>query len=270
MGVETPFTLEQDAPVISISHRIGYLDDRMLVDASGKSGQGFFYNRTELMAEKRFWFSSFGHLDTRLQTGYIWQKVPFTKLYYPQTSTSILLGKNAFNQMQPMEFVFDAYVSLYATYFFKGWILNRIPGINRLKLRGVVSFSMIYGGLTKKNNPYFSGNEGLYALPNNQTSWDYDKVDPTIVTAGATSSPIGKLPYMEITAGLENILKFIRIDYVRRLTYNDYELPIMVQKMDGAGNPMLDENGEPVMVHARRRLGGWGRNGVKLTVFFAL
>ena len=258
MGVETPFTLEQDAPVISISHQIGYLDDRLLADASGVGGKGFFYNKTELMAEKRFWFSSFGHLDARLQTGYIWQKVPFTKLFYPQTSTSILLGKNAFNLMQPMEFMFDAYVSLYATYFFKGWILNRIPGINRLKLRGVVSFSMIYGGLTKKNNPYFAGNEGLYALPNNQNVWTYDQVDPTIVTAGATSSPIGKLPYMELTAGFENILKFIRIDYVRRLTYNDYELPIMVQNNDGE------------FVHARRKLGGWGRNGVKVTVRFAL
>ena len=188
----------------------------------------------------------------------MWNKVPFTKLFFPPTSTSILLGKNAFNLMQPMEFMFDAYVSLYATYYFKGWILNRIPGINRLGLRGVVSFSAIYGGLTKKNNPYLPGNEGLYALPNNVDAFVYDETDPTIVTAGATSSPIGCLPYMELTAGFENILKFIRIDYVRRLTYNDYELPVMVQ----------NANGE--MVHARRRLGGWGRNGVKVTVRLAL
>ncbi len=258
MGVETPFTLDHDAPVFSLTHQIGYLDDRLLADTNGKGGQGFFYNRTEMMAEKRFWFSSFGHLDARLQAGYVWQKVPFTKLFYPQTNTSILLGKNAFNLMQPMEFMFDAYVSLYATYFFKGWILNRIPGINKLKLRGVVSFSIIYGALTKQNNPYYIGSEGLYALPNNQAVWTFDKNDPTIVTAGATSSPIGKLPYMELTAGFENIFKFIRIDYVRRLTYNDYELPVMMQ----------NANGE--MVHARRRYGGWGRNGVKLTVRISL
>ncbi|MBR1928732.1 MAG: carboxypeptidase-like regulatory domain-containing protein [Paludibacteraceae bacterium] len=262
MGVETPFTLEQDAPVISINHWIGYLDDRgMRFDKAGNDiggGQGFFYNHTQLTAEKRFWFSSFGHLDARIQTGYIWQKVPFTKLYSPQTSTSIFLGKNAFNQMQPMEFMFDAYVGLYATYFFKGWILNRIPGINRLKLRGVVSFSAIYGGLTKKNNPYTQGSEGLYALPNNEASFSYDKTNAAIVTAGATSSPIGKLPYMELTAGLENIFKFVRIDYIRRLTYNDYELPIMIKNADGE------------MVHVRRKLGPWGRNGVKVTVRFAL
>jgi len=269
-GVESPFTLEQDAPVISVQHQIGWLDDRFLLDSKGVGGSGFFYNHTQLTAEKRFWFSSFGHLDTRLQAGYIWNKVPFTKLYSPQTSTSILLGKNAFNQMQPSEFMFDAYVGLYMTYFFKGWILNRIPGINRLKLRGVVSFSAIYGGLTKKNNPYLVGNEGMYAFPNDPGRLSFDKNDASIVTSGRTLSPIGKLPYMEVTAGLENIFKFIRIDYVRRITYNDYELPFKVQQLDGAGNPMFDENGEPIMVQARRRLGAWGRNGVKLTVRFAL
>ena len=236
-GIETPFTLEQDAPVISISHQFGYLDDRF------SGGRGYFYNITQLTAEKRFWFSSFGHLDARIQTGMVWNKVPFTKLYSPTTSSSIFLGKNAFNLMQPMEFMMDAYVALYATYFFKGWILNRIPGINKLKLRGVVSFSMIYGGLTAKNNPFIAGNEGLYKLPE---SGVFD--ENGIYQYGYTSSPIGKLPYMEMTVGLENILKFIRIDYVRRLTYNDYELP----------------NG------MHRRLGGWGRNGVKITVFFAL
>ena len=237
VGVETPFTLEQDAPVISIRHTIGYLDDR------STGGQGFFYNATQLTAEKRFWFSSFGHLDARIQTGMVWNKVPFTKLYSPTTSTSIFLGKNAFNLMQPMEFIMDEYVALYATYFFKGWILNRIPGINRLKLRGVISISGIYGGLTDKNNPYIAGNEGLYKFPDSST---FDANGEYI--SGYTSSPIGKLPYMEFTAGFENILKFIRIDYVRRITYNDYMLP----------------NGN------RRKIGAWGRNGVKITVRFAL
>lgn len=236
-GVETPFTLEQDAPVFSIIHNFGYLDDRY------SGGKGFFYNTTQLTAEKRFWFSSFGHLDVRLQAGAVWNKVPFMKLYTPTTSSSIFLGKNAFNLMQPMEFMMDGYVSLYTTYFFKGWILNRIPGINKLGLRGVVSFSAIYGGLTDRNNPYVAGGEGLYRLPDSSRFTD----DGQFVS-GYTSSPIGKWPYMELTVGLENIFKFIRIDYVRRLNYNDYLLP----------------NG------MHRKVGAWGRNGVKLTIRFAL
>lgn len=238
MGIESPFAMEKDAPEISLKHTIGWLDDTY------SGGRGFLINKTELTADKRFWFSAFGHLDLRVQTGMVWNKVPFTELFIPNSSTSIFLAQRAFNLMQPMEFIFDEYVALYATYYFKGWILNRIPGINKLKLRGVVSFSGIYGGLTKKNNPFIAGNEGLYKFPD---SASFDEQGNFI--SGYTSSPIGKLPYMEITAGLENIFKFIRIDYVRRLTYNDYLLP------DG--------------VH-RRKMGGWGRNGIKITVRFAL
>jgi hypothetical protein len=259
MGIQSPFALDKDAPTIMLTHYVGYLDDRH------NGGDGFIYNRTEFLFDKRFWFSAFGHLDLRVQTGMIWQKVPFTKLHIPQTSTSIFLAQRSFNLMKPMEFLMDEYVSLYATYYFKGWILNRIPGINKLKLRGVVSFSGIYGGLTKKNNPYLETGTGLYEFPQSAT---FD--GNGYWTEGRTSSPIGKLPYMEITAGFENILKFIRIDYIRRITYNDYELPYKVPQTDAAGNAVLDENGEPVMINARRRIPAWGRNGVKITFRIAL
>ena len=247
MGIESPFALEKDAPTIKIMHYVGYLDDRH------NGGDGFIYNRTEALFDKRFWFSAFGHLDLRVQTGMIWQKVPFTKLYIPGASTSIFLAQRAFNQMKPMEFLMDQYVSVFATYYFKGWIMNRIPGINKLKLRGVVSVAAIYGGLTKKNNPFIETGSGLYEFPESAT---FD--DKGYWIAGRTSSPIGKLPYIEITAGFENILKFIRIDYVRRITYNDYELPFMVQNAQGE------------MVQARRRIPAWGRNGVKITFRLAL
>ena len=255
MGIESPFALEKDAPTIKLTHYVGFLDDRH------NGGDGFIYNRTEAMFDKRFWFSAFGHLDLRVQTGMIWQKVPFTKLVIPQASTSIFLAQRAFNLMKPMEFLMDAYVALFATYYFKGWILNRIPGINKLKLRGVVSVAAIYGGLTKKNNPYLETGTGLYEFPQDAT---FD--NNGYWTAGRTSSPIGKLPYIEITAGFENILKFIRIDYVRRILYNDYALPYTVPV------PGVDEEGNPttIMVPARRRIPAWGRNGVKITFRIAL
>ena len=279
MGFESPWGMEKDAPTFKLKHVVGYLDDRHT------GGDGFIYNRTEFSFDKRFWFSAFGHLDMRIQTGMVWQKAPFTKLYIPESSTSILLAQRSFNQMKPMEFLMDQHVSLFATYYFKGWILNRIPGINKLKLRGVVSFAGVYGGLTKKNNPYLETGTGLYEFPH--TPWEKnadgtDNMQAAFDNNGyikdnfRTSSPIGKLPYMEITAGFENILKFIRIDYIRRLTYNDYELPYMIQKMEPDPEnpvqfkPAVDENGDPVMIHGRRKIGAWGRNGVKITVRFAL
>ena len=274
-GIKSPWVIEKDAPTIKLTHTIGFLDDRH------NGGKGFFYNKTELMFDKRFWFSAFGHLDVRLQGGYIWQQVPFTKLHIPPSSTSILLAQRSFNLMKPMEFMMDAHASIFTTYYFKGWILNRIPGINKLKLRGVVSFAAIHGVLTNKNNPYLETNNGLYDFPH--TPWEngimanaFDK-NGYIHNQYNTSSPIGKLPYMELTAGFENILKFIRIDYIRRLTYNDYELPYMIQKMEPINpeqptlgfRPAFHEDGTPQLIHGRRKIGAWGRNGVKITVKFS-
>lgn len=223
MGRESNFALDRDAPIFRVKHFVGYLDDRK------QGGAGYIYNRTELSVEKRFWFSAFGRLDMLVQTGMIWQKVPFVHLYTPAASTSIFWADKSFNLMQPMEFLFDEYVTGNFCYHFNGWILNRIPGINRLKLRGVVGFNIIYGGLTDKNNPYKNQGKDLYLFPN--------------------SAPLGKLPYMEVSAGFENIFKVLRIDYVRRLTYNDYMMP------DGL---------------TRKRYGAWGRNGVKVSLNFAL
>ena len=274
-GIKSPWVIEKDAPTIKLTHTLGYLDDRH------NGGKGFLYNKTELMFDKRFWFSAFGHLDVRLIGGYIWQQVPFTKLYIPPTSTSILLGQRSFNLMKPMEFIMDGYISLYTTYYFKGWILNRIPGINKLRLRGLVSFACIYGTLTNKNNPYLETNNGLYDFPH--TPWEDGNIEKAFDASGYikdqynTSSPIGKLPYMEMTVGLENILKFIRVDYVRRLNYNDYELPYKIQKQELIDpehptmgyRPAFNEDGTPQLINGRRKIGGWGRNGIKVTVRFS-
>ena len=82
---------------------------------------------------------------------------------------------------------------------------------------------------------------------------------------------------MELTVGLENIFKFIRIDYIRRLTYNDYELPYMIQKQEPIDpehpalgtRPAFNADGTPQLINGRRSIGAWGRNGVKVTVRFS-
>ena len=189
LGQESPFNLSKDAPVISLTHTMGYMD-----------GQ-FFYNRTDINAEKRFWLSAFGHIDATVQTGIIWSQVPYPKLYIPNSNQSLFLTPKSFSLMQPMEFVMDQYVAFFGTYYLKGWIFNRIPLVKKLKLREVASFNAVYGGLSQKNNPTLM-HEGLYVLPEG-------------------CSPMGKVPYMEMSLGVENILKFIRVDWVHRLTYTD-------------------------------------------------
>jgi hypothetical protein len=105
--------------------------------------------------------------------------------------------------MRALEFIADEYVWINATYYMKGWLLNRIPLIRWLKFREVISFNGIYGKLSNKNNPLMPGNHDLLLLPDG-------------------TSGLGKKPYMEVSFGIENIFKVLRIDYYRRLTYLDH------------------------------------------------
>lgn len=140
-GKESVFNLSKDAPVFKLSHQLGI---------KGVLGGDYNYNHTEISAEKRIWLSSFGHIDAQVKAGKVWDKVPFPLLILPNTNQSITIQPEAFHMMNALEFVTDQYVSFNATYYLKGWILNRIPGIKWLRLREVLSFNMIYGGLTDK------------------------------------------------------------------------------------------------------------------------
>ena len=191
-GKESVFNLSKDAPVFKLSHQLGI---------KGVLGGDYNYNHTEISAEKRIWLSSFGHIDAQVKAGKVWDKVPFPLLILPNTNQSITIQPEAFHMMNALEFVTDQYVSFNATYYLKGWILNRIPGIKWLRLREVLSFNMIYGGLTDKNNPTLT--PGLFLLPDG-------------------TQPLGSTPYMECSVGLENIFKILRIDYYRRLTDLDH------------------------------------------------
>lgn len=186
---ETQSNLRRDAPTISLSHNVNLVDGETLIQS------------TSFSADKRFWLSSFGHIDAKVVSGVIWNRAPYTRLYIPSGNANLFLATNAFNTMRPMEFIMDQYVAFFATYHLKGWILNRIPLINRLRLREVVGFNFLYGGLSTKND-FYSDPTGLYKMPEG-------------------TQPFGTTPYMEYSIGVENILKFLRVDFVRRLSYLD-------------------------------------------------
>ncbi|GHT44158.1 hypothetical protein FACS189438_2500 [Bacteroidia bacterium] len=162
-------------------------------------GSAYARQHTEAGIEKRIWLSSFGHIDAIARGGYTWNRLPFPLLILPNTNQSAIIQPEAFAMMRAMEFVSDQYISLFLTYYMKGWLLNHIPLVKWLRLREVVSLNGIYGSLSDKNNPMKHPN-GLFLLP-----------EETV--------PFGKTPYLEASAGLENIFKIIRIDYYRRLTY---------------------------------------------------
>ena len=185
--------INQDAPVFTLSHTFmprGFL------------GGDFTVNKTEASVQKRFWFSAFGYTDIILKAGKVWNKVPYPELIYPYANMSYAIQPESFALMNVMEFANDQYLSWDLTYWINGAILNRIPLIKKLKMREVLSFRGVWGSLSDKNNP--SLNPDLYQFP-----------------AIADCYKMGKKPYMEIGIGLDNILTFLRVDYIWRLTYRN-------------------------------------------------
>lgn len=186
-----PITL--DAPVFTLSHTIA---------AKGFLGTSYDYNRTEFGIQKRFWLSAFGYMDIYAKAGKVWNRVPYALLIIPNANLSYSIQPESYTNMNAMEFLNDEYVSWDWTYNINGALFNRIPLVKKLKWREVVSFRGMFGNLTDKNNPYLPGAEGLYAFPE-------------------ATHLMGKDPYMEYGLGIENIFKFLRLDYVCRLTYLD-------------------------------------------------
>ena len=202
-GESSLLNLAGNASSFTLSHEMGLLD-------------GFYYNRSTFNIFNRFWFAAFGYFDLRMSGGMVWNPVPMPKLFTPNGNASYIMSEYSFNTMRPMEFMMDRYVSLFATYHLKGLILNHIPLIKHLKLREVVGFNILYGAMSEMNRPT-SQHVGLYLLPTNA---DF----------------LTKEPYMEYSIGIENILKLIRIDYVRRLSYlegaaSPYAIKVSLQFM---------------------------------------
>ena len=187
-----------DSPEFKLSHTMGL---------SNVLGGQYQFNRTELGVYKRFWMGSWGYVDTHLNGGIEWNKVPFPLLIMPPVNLSFFEHENTFSMMKNMEFLNDRYAFWSVAWDLNGKILNRLPLVKHLKWREYVAFKGMWGTLTDKNNPRFltqnATDELLFELPS--TTQLMDK----------------KVPYMELVVGVHNIFKFFAIDYVHRFNYND-------------------------------------------------
>ena len=186
-----------DAPVFSLSHTVGF---------DGAFGGDYRYNYTEAHIFKRFWLSSWGKLDVDLKGGIQWNIVPYPLLIHPASNPSYIIQKETFSCINTMEFLNDRYASLMMSWDLNGKLFNRLPLIKKLYLREYIGFRLLWGTLTDGNNPFLSENAGdanLMHFPEGSYVMDPER------------------PYAELVVGIHNIFKLFRIEYVRRLNYND-------------------------------------------------
>jgi hypothetical protein len=188
-------------PVISLRYAHGF---------QGLMNGQYNYNALHLNIYKRVYLSPFGYSDVTFDAGWQGGKVPFPLLTIHTANQSYAYYIDQYNMMNFEEFVSDHYAGVDIDHYFNGFFFNKVPLLKRLKLREVVAAKVLYGGVRDENNPAITPDQMRF---------------PT--TDGVTSTYIlNHGPYVEVSAGVTNIFKLVRIDVVRRLTYlNDLNAP---------------------------------------------
>lgn len=211
-GKTSRIPINLDPPVFILSHTFA---------PRGFLGSRYTVNKTELSAQKRVWFSAFGFADLMVKGGHVWSRTSYISLLTPNANLSYTIQPESFALLNPLEFIGDSFVSWDVTYWANGALFNYIPLLKKLKLREVVAFRGWLGHLSRKNDPALDADSGnpLLRFP-----------------AEAMATNMHNRPYMEISAGIDNLLRCLRVDYVWRLTYRNV--------------PGIDRSGLRIALHA--------------------
>lgn len=159
----------------------------------------FNYQKITLKVDDQITLNPFGYTYYMITAGKTFGRVPIPLLELHPGNESYFYDYAAFNMMNYFEFVSDYYLSAYATHHFDGFFFDKIPLIRKLKWREVVQVKSVWGRLTTKNQEGFTST----ALAANTNLF----------------KPLNKKPYVEVGAGVENIFKILRVDFLWRLSY---------------------------------------------------
>ena len=191
---------------VPIADRYPVFNLRYTAGLKGVLGGEYNYHNLMGSIDKRFYLSQLGYSDVSVEGSYIAGKVPFPLLAIHRANQTYAYQLNSYNLMNFLEFVSDRYVSVNIDHNFNGFFFNKLPLIKKLKLREVLSFKALYGGLRDENNPALS--TGVYQFP-------------TFENGLQRTNALGNKPYMEGSVGVGNIFKLLRVDLVKRFNYLD-------------------------------------------------
>nr|WP_294950156.1 DUF5686 and carboxypeptidase-like regulatory domain-containing protein [uncultured Mucilaginibacter sp.] len=170
----------------------------------GLAGGDYNYQNITGNISKRFYLSQLGFTDVSTEGGYLFGQVPFPLLDIHHANQTYAFQLYSYNLMNFQEFVSDHYASIAIDHNFNGFLFNRVPLLKKLKLREIIDFKALWGGVRSENDPMNHAN--LLRFP-----------------AGANGGTyaLGSTPYIEGSVAVGNIFKILRIDLVKRFTYLD-------------------------------------------------
>ncbi len=167
---------------------------------NGPLGGDFNYKKVALTYEQNLRLGLLGTSNFKLTGAKVFDPVPYPILFNHIGNETIFFTTGAFSTMNYFEFVSDSYLSLRYQQYFGGFILNRVPLMNKLKWRLVGDANILWGHMSQ-------GSKNLIPQVD-------ENGNPVL-----QFQTLGPVPYIELGYGIENILKVIRIDAFHRITY---------------------------------------------------
>ena len=182
-------------PIVSIRNTFGI---------KNLFGGEFNYYKLGMMVSHNFTLGALGRSYYDFSAGKIFSNtpIPYTLLESHLGNQTFFYSNAAFSLMNYFEFISDTYVTIKYRHFFEGLFFNRIPLIKKLKWGTLATVSMAYGGMSTAN----------YNL-----TPDFNKEGQSLKNFHYFKD----IPYIEVGYGITHILKFLRVDFVHRLTYLD-------------------------------------------------
>ena len=138
--------------------------------------------------------SLLGYTDYTAEVGKIFGMVPYPLMELHGGNETYVYDYMSFNMMKYYEFASDQYASVGLFHHFEGLLFNKVPLIKKLKWREVVTCKALWGSVNEKNM--------------------------STLIFPQTLSALGNEPYVEVSAGVENIFKVFRIYDLWRSTYH--------------------------------------------------
>lgn len=160
------------------------------------SGRYSNFHTLQFTYKQKIQSPSFGYTNINLKAAKMFGAAPYTAAYITQGNLGILLDKFNYGLLREFEFITDQNVSLWIEHHFDGFFLNKIPGINKLRIRELIFVRSLIG------------------------SYNYKKHNQMLETPAELGQPM-PVPYVEVGFGFENIINLFRLDFVWRATYRN-------------------------------------------------
>jgi len=180
---------------VSLGTRYPVIELQLVQGVKGMLEGNYQYSRPGMRVRQRVPMGVLGNFQYTATGSMVIGTLPYPLLIIHSGNETFYYDDMAFNTMNFFEFISDRAASAYAEQHLEGLIFDRVPLFRRLKWREAIGAKVAFGALSDRHR------QEMDLLP-----YMFD---------------LNSGPFAEVSLGVENILKVLRVDLVRRLTYLD-------------------------------------------------